>query len=149
MFTSTTTDYHKHGFSHHHHPDTTAMAPHTNHEQADHERSSNVTTMQPHIRVRLLHYAKSAGAATQSGAWKNGWERWASTEVSIALRPRSTAISLGLERAKVRPSLGRRSQSSFVSVWFTLLTFAVYVLLAPPQEAHTVRVSKNIGQKNM
>ena len=54
--------------------------------------------------------------AAWSGDRKNGQERQASTKVSIALRPRSTAISLRLERAEVRPSLGRRSRSSFVSV---------------------------------
>jgi len=105
MFTSTTTDYHRWNFSHHHLPDTTTMASHTDHKQADHERSSNVTTMQPHIGVRPLHYAKSAGATAWSGARKNGQERRASAEVSTALRPRSTAISLRLECAEVRLSL--------------------------------------------
>ena len=50
------------GFSHHHLPDTTATASHADHEQADRERSSNVTAMQPCIGVRPPHYAKSAGA---------------------------------------------------------------------------------------
>jgi len=112
-FTSTTTDYHKRTS----HITTTLIPPPWHPAPITSRQTVKGPAMSPPCSPALESgrrtMPRALVPAARSGARKNGRERRASAEVLIALRPRSTAISLRLEHAEVRPSLGRRSWRSF------------------------------------